>query len=78
MALQLYNVHLVNGDVLQVGEDYDLRGPQTIVNRFYKAGDNDILEFRTPFTCTFPARISCSSQQQMCWIKEGRNGSKNQ
>ena len=33
MALQLYNVHLVNGDVLQVGEDYDLRGPQTIVNR---------------------------------------------
>lgn len=58
MALQLYNVHLVNGDVLQVGEDYDLRGPQTIVNRFYKAGDNDILEFRTPFTSMYVPRKS--------------------
>ena len=50
MTVQLYNIHLTNGEVLQVGEDYDLHGAQTIVNRFYKAGGNDILEFQTPFT----------------------------
>lgn len=53
MAIQLYNVHLMGGEVLQVGEDYDLRGSQTIVNRFYKAEDNDILEFRTLFTTMY-------------------------
>ena len=27
-----------------------------IVNRFYKAGDNDILEFQTPFTSMYVPR----------------------
>ena len=56
MTVQLYNIHLTNGEVLQVGEDYDLHGAQTIVNRFYKAGDNDILEFQTPFTSMYVPR----------------------
>ena len=55
-TVQLYNIHLTNGEVLQVGEDYDLHGAQTIVNRFYKAGDNDILEFQTPFTSMYVPR----------------------
>ena len=56
MTVQLYNIHLTNGEVLQVGEDYDLHGAQTIVNRFYKAGGNDILEFQTPFTSMYVPR----------------------
>ena len=56
MTVQLYNIHLINGEVLQVGEDYDLHGSQTIVNRFYKAGDNDILEFQTPITSMYVPR----------------------
>ena len=58
MSVQLYNVHLVNGDVLQVGEDYDLQGPKTIVNRFCKAEDNDVLEFDTLFTSFYVPRKS--------------------
>lgn len=56
MTVQLYNIHLTNGEVLQAGEDYDLHGAHTIVNRFYKAGDNDILEFQTPFTSMYVPR----------------------
>ena len=56
MSIQLYNVHLVNGDVLQVEEDYDLRGPRTILNRFHQAEENEILEFRTPFTSMYVPR----------------------
>lgn len=56
MSVQLYNVHLVNGDVLEVGEDYDLQGPRTIVNRFSKAEDNDVLVFDTLFTSYYVPR----------------------
>ena len=56
MSVQLYNVHLVNGDVLQVGEDYDLQGPKTIVNRFCKAEDNDVLVCDTLFTSFYVPR----------------------
>ena len=56
MSVQLYNVHLVNGDVLEVGEDYDLQGPRTIVNRFSKAEDNDVLVFDTLFTSFYVPR----------------------
>ena len=56
MAVQLYNVHLTNGEMLQVGEDYDLKGPQTIVNRLCKAEDNDVLKFDTLFTSFYVSR----------------------
>ena len=61
MTVQLYNIHLTNGEVLQVGEDYDLHGAQTIVNRFYKAGDNDILEL-----CMFLVSTFCLLLPLMC------------
>lgn len=56
MAVQLYNVYLVNGKMLQVGEDYDLEGSQTIVSRFYDAGDNDIIKFHTMFDTLYVPR----------------------
>lgn len=56
MSVQLYNVHLVNGDVLEVGDDYDLQGPRTIVNRFCKAEDNDVLVFDTLFASFYVPR----------------------
>ena len=56
MAVQLYNVHLTNGEMLQVGEDYDLQGPKTIINRFCKAEDNDVLVFDTLFTSFYVPR----------------------
>ena len=53
MSVQLYNVHLTNGEVLNVGEDYDLKGPNTIVERFFSAKDSDILTYMTPFTTMY-------------------------
>ena len=58
MAVQLYNVHLINGEVLQVGEDYDLEGLQATVNHFCNAGENNIREFSTMFTTMYIPRKS--------------------
>jgi hypothetical protein len=56
MSIQLYNIHLINGEVLQVGEDYHLKGPKTIVNRFTKANDDEILDFESAFTSMYVPR----------------------
>jgi hypothetical protein len=56
MSIQLYNIHLINGEVLQVGEDYHLKGPKTIVNRFTKATDDEILDFESAFTSMYVPR----------------------
>jgi hypothetical protein len=39
-----------------VGEDYHLKGPKTIVNRFTKATDDEILDFESAFTSMYVPR----------------------
>ena len=41
-TIQIYNLHLVNGEVIQAAEDYELKGKKTIVSLFQKADDEDI------------------------------------
>lgn len=41
-TIQIYNLHLVNGEVIQAAEDYELKGKKSIVSLFQKADDEDI------------------------------------
>ena len=44
MFIQHYNIHLINGEVLHVGEDYELTGDHALVARFGKAPDDAIFQ----------------------------------
>ena len=41
-TVQIYNLHLVTGEVVQAAEDYELKGKKTIVSLFQRADDEDI------------------------------------
>lgn len=41
-TIQIYNLHLANGEAIQAAEDYELKGKKTIVSLFQKADDEDI------------------------------------
>lgn len=41
-TIQIYNLHLINGDIIQAAEDYKLKGSKTLVNIFQRANDDDI------------------------------------
>ena len=41
-TIQIYNLHLINGETIQAAEDYELKGKKTIVSLFQKADDEDI------------------------------------
>lgn len=44
MATQIYNIHLVDGTVLPIPEDYDKPIKEGIVGKFTNAKDDDTLE----------------------------------
>lgn len=37
MFVQIYNLHLINGSVVSLSEDYDLSGENAFINRFIKS-----------------------------------------
>lgn len=41
-TVQIYNLHLVTGEVVQAAEDYELKGKKTMVSLFQRADDEDI------------------------------------
>ena len=41
-TVQIYNLHLVTGEVVQAAEDFELKGKKTIVSLFQRAYDEDI------------------------------------
>lgn len=41
-TVQIYNLHLVTGEVIQAAEDYELEGKKTIISLFQRADDEDI------------------------------------
>lgn len=43
MFYQLYNIHLLNGEVIQSSEDYDLPAEKGLVGMFERMKETDIL-----------------------------------
>lgn len=43
MFYQIYNIHLLNGEVIQVSEPYDLPTNKGLVGMFKRMEENDIL-----------------------------------
>ena len=50
MYIQNYDIHLINGEVLHVGEDYELSGDHTLVAKFRKASDDAIFQIGDEFS----------------------------
>jgi len=44
MFIQYYDIHLINGDILHVGEDYELHGEKALVTQYRKAADDDVFQ----------------------------------
>lgn len=42
-TVQIYNLHLIGGDVIPAAEAYDLKGRKTMVSMFQHLDDEDIL-----------------------------------
>lgn len=42
-TIQIYNLHLINGDVIPMAEAFDLKGKKTMVSRFQELDDEDML-----------------------------------
>lgn len=43
MAYQLYNIHLLNGDVIETAEDYDLPASKGLIGTFERMKETDYL-----------------------------------
>ena len=41
---QIYRIHLLNGEVIEASEEYDLPAEKGLVGKFQKADDNKIFE----------------------------------
>jgi len=48
MCYQMYLLHLLNGSVIEVSEDYDLPMEKGLIGRYKSAEPNEILEFGDP------------------------------
>ena len=48
MCYQMYLLHLLNGSVIEVSEDYDLPMEKGLIGRYKNAESNEILEFGDP------------------------------
>lgn len=43
MSFQIYLLHLLDGSVIDVAEEYDLPAEKGLIEKFYKADPNEIL-----------------------------------
>lgn len=48
MCYQMYLLHLLDGSVIEVSEDYDLPTEKGLIGKFQTAEPNEILEFGDP------------------------------
>ena len=46
MFYQIYNIHLLNGEVIQSSEDYDLPAEKGLVGMFERMKETDILKLQ--------------------------------
>ncbi len=45
---QIYRIHLLNGEVIEASEEYDLPVEKGLVGKFQKADDNKVFEIGDP------------------------------
>ena len=45
MAYQIYNIHLCNGEVIRILEDYDLPVEEGLIGELEKAPDDKLMVF---------------------------------
>jgi hypothetical protein len=48
MSIQIYHIHLLNGEVIEVRENYDLPWEQGLIAKYEKAKDNEMFEIGGP------------------------------
>lgn len=67
MFYQLYNIHLLNGEVIQSAEDYDLPAEKGLVGMFERMKETDILTVNDLLWVQriFPSAASFLSQPAM-------------
>ena len=41
---QIYHIHLLNGEIVEASEEYDLPAEKGLVGKFGKAADNEMFE----------------------------------
>ena len=56
MFYQLYNIHLLNGEVVQSAEDYDLPAEKGLVGIFERMKETDILTVNDLGSAYIPKR----------------------
>ena len=66
-TVQMYNLHLINGDVIPVPEDFDLTGKKTLLYWFSHEDVNEILKVGNQFLgfCYVPKKTWCISAPGM-------------
>ena len=47
---QIYHIHLLNGEIIEASEAYDLPAEKGLVGNFGKADDNEIFEIGDAFS----------------------------
>lgn len=50
MSIQMYLVHLLDGTVIQVAEDYDLPAAKGLLGKYEKAAPDELLVFGDPIS----------------------------
>lgn len=50
MCIQMYLVHLLDGTVIQVAEDYDLPAAEGLLGKYKIAGPDELLVFGDPIS----------------------------
>ena len=40
MVLQMYTIHLINGDMITASEPYDLTGPECLIEKYFDSEDD--------------------------------------
>ncbi len=76
-TVQMYNLHLINGDVIPVPEDFDLTGKKTLLYWFSHEDANEIYKVGNQFLgfCYVPRKsvvyISTGDvEEQVCFSDE--------
>jgi hypothetical protein len=54
MAIQIYHIHLLNGEVIEAREEYDLPWEEGLIAKYQQAKDDEMFEIGGPlFGCCY-------------------------
>jgi hypothetical protein len=48
MAIQIYHIHLLNGEVIEAREEYDLPWEEGLIAKYQQAKDDEMFEIGGP------------------------------